>query len=161
MSELYGAPLPIILREIVRPALQMAGIWSEAREQLVLGTGAVESGYRWLVQRGGGPALGYWQCEKATHFDLWQNWIPSKPELKDRLRIMCEGIERDGALIAFPMYAAAICGAHYLRDRRALPAAGDAQGMAAMHKAAYNSALGKTDPAESVIHFQRAIEACR
>jgi hypothetical protein len=77
------------------------------------------------------------------------------------LRILCEGIERDGALVAYPMYAAAICGAHYLRARRALPAAGDAQGMALMHKAAYNTAAGATDPAHSVIHFQRAIEACK
>lgn len=160
MSE-YGAPLGLILREVVRPGLQMAGIWSEAREQIVLGTGAVESAYKYVQQIGGGPALGWFQCESATHRDMWQNWIPARADLKDRLRILCEGLERDGALIAHPMYAAAICGAHYLRDRRALPAAGDAQGMAAMHKVAYNTALGKTDPAESVIHFQRAIEACK
>lgn len=157
----YGAPLKLILTEVVRPGLQMAGIWSDAREQIVLGTGAVESGYKYVAQIGGGPALGWWQCEKRTHRDMWENWILSRGDLKDRLRIMCEGIERDGALIAFPMYAAAICGAHYLRDRRALPAAGDAHGMAAMHKAAYNTAAGATDPAESVVHFQAAIEACK
>lgn len=156
----YGAPLRLILREVVRPALQSAGIWSEAREQIVLGTGAVESAYKYCKQIGPGPALGWWQCEPATHYDMWQHWIPSKPQLKDRLRILCEGLERDGALIAHPMYAAAICGAHYLRDRRALPAAGDAQGMARYHKVVYNTAAGKTDPAESVVHFQRAIEAC-
>ena len=157
----YGAPLELILREVVRPALQTAGIWSEAREQIVLGTGAVESGYRWLVQIGGGPALGWWQCERATHLDLWDNWLKyRKDTLPARLRILCEGIERDGALIAHPMYAAAICGAHYLRARGALPAAGDAQGQAEYHKLRYNGP-GATDPAESVIHFKNAIEACK
>lgn len=157
----YGAPLELICREVVRPALQMAGIWSEAREQIVLGTGAVESAYKYLQQVGGGPALGWFQCEPATHRDMWQNWIPSRPELKDRLRILCEGIERDGALIAHPMYAAAICGAHYLRAPGALPAAGDAQGQASYHKLRYNSAGGATDPAQSVIHFRAAIEATK
>lgn len=157
----YGANLTLILREIVRPALQTAAIWSEAREQIVLGTGAVESGYKYLQQLGGGPALGWFQCEPATHRDMWVNWIPSRGELKDRLRLLCEGLERDGALVAHPMYAAAICGAHYLRLRAALPAAGDAQAMSQYHKRWYNTADGKTDPAESVIHFQRAIEACK
>lgn len=160
MSE-YGAPLSLILREVVRPALQSAGIWSEAREQIVLGTGAVESAYKYVKQIGPGPALGWWQCEPATHRDMWENWIPSRGELKDRLRILCEGLERDGALVAHPMYAAAICGAHYLRARGALPAPGDAHAMAQYHKAAYNTVLGKTDPAESLIHFVRAIEACK
>lgn len=156
----YGAPLPLILHEIVRPGLQMAGIWSEAREQIVLGTGCVESNYKYLAQIGG-PALGYFQCEPRTHRDMWQNWIPSRGELKDRLRIMCEGIERDGALVAHPMYAAAICGAHYLRVRAALPAAGDAQAMADYHKRWYNTAAGASDPADSVKHFLAAIEACK
>lgn len=159
MSE-YGAPLKLVLHEVVRPALQMAGIWSEAREQIVLGTGCVESRFKYLAQIGGGPALGWFQCERLTHDDMWRNFIAHRAELRDRLRRLCEGLERHHALVAFPQYAAAMCGVHYLRDRRALPAAGDAQGMAAMHKQAYNTALGATDPAESVIHFQRAIEAC-
>jgi hypothetical protein len=156
----YGADLKLLVREVVRPALQMAGIWSEAREQIVLGTGCVESAYKYAQQLGGGPALGWFQCEPATHRDLWVNWIPSRPQLKDRLRLLCEGIERDGALVAHPMYAAAICGAHYLRARGALPAAGDAEGMSRYHKLRYNGP-GATDPQKSVIHFQRAIEACK
>lgn len=160
MSE-YGAPLKLILHEVVRPALQMAGIWSEAREQIVLGTGCVESAYKYVAQIGGGPALGWFQCERATHDDMWQHYIGYRADLKHKLRLLCEGLERPGALVAFPQYAAAICGTHYLRDRRALPAAGDAQGMAQLHKQAYNTAAGGTDPAESVRHFQAAIEACK
>ena len=160
MSE-YGAPLRLILAEVIRPALQQAGIWSEAREQLVLGTGAAESRYKYVKQIGDGPAMGWFQCEPATHQDMWANFIPGQPQLKDRLRLLCEGMERSGALVAFPQYAAAICGVHYRRIRAALPPAGDAQGMAAYHKRYYNTALGKSDPAESVVHFQRSIEACK
>lgn len=157
----YGADLSLICREIVRPALQCIGIWSEAREQLVLGTGAVESAYKYSQQIGGGPALGWFQCERATHNDTWQNYIGYRAELKMKLRLLCEGIERPEALVSFPQYAAAMCGVHYLRAREALPSPGDAPGMAALHKLRYNSPLGATDPTESVVHFQRAIEACK
>lgn len=157
----YGGDLKLICREVVRPALQCAGIWSEAREQLVLGTGAVESSYKYVQQIGGGPALGWFQCERLTHDDMWQNFIEHRLELKTKLRLLCEGMERHGALVCFPQYAAAMCGVHYLRNRYALPSAGDAQAMAEYHKRHYNTALGKTDPAESVVHFQRAIEACK
>lgn len=161
MSDTYGAPLNLILIEVVRPALQQAGIWSAEREQLVLGTGAVESRYKYVKQLGNGPAMGWFQCEPATHLDLWANFIPGQPELKDRLRLLCEGLERKGALVAFPQYAAAICGVHYRRIRAALPGAGDAQAMAQYHRRYYNTAAGKTDPAESVVHFQAAIEASK
>ncbi len=157
----YGGPLPLILREVVRPALQIVGIWSEAREQLVLGTGAVESAYKYVAQIGGGPALGWWQCERATHADMWQNYIDYREDLKHKLRLLCEGMERPEALVAFPQYAAGMCGVHYLRVKAALPSAGDAQGMAAYHRQWYNTPLGKTDPSESVVHFQAAIEACK
>lgn len=157
----YGAPLYLICREVVRPALQCVGIWSLEREQLVLGTGAVESAYKYSAQIGGGPALGWFQCERATHEDQWVNFIAYRMELKTKLRLLCEGIERHEALVAFPQYAAAMCGVHYLRNRYVLPAAGDAHAQALFHKRHYNSALGATDPAESVVHFQRAIEACK
>ena len=154
----YGAPLSLILREVIRPALQTAAIWCLERDQLVLGTGAEESRYMYVKQIGAGPALGWWQCEPATHADLWQNFIPSRPGLADRLRLLCEGMERPGALVSHPMYAAAICGVHYLRVRAALPAAGDAPAMAAYHKRWYNTAAGASDPARSVVHFQAACE---
>lgn len=156
----YGAPLPIILREVVRPALQLVGIWSDAREQIVLGTGACESAYKYVKQIGDGPALGWFQCEPATHKDLLTNYVYPRKDLLHRLRMLCEGLERDGALIAFPQYAAAVCGIHYLRAKGALPAAGDAQGMAEYHKSRYNGP-GKADPTETVVHFRNAIEACK
>jgi hypothetical protein len=39
-------------------------------------TGAVESGYRTKVQRGGGPARSYWQVEPETAMDLVKNSSP-------------------------------------------------------------------------------------
>ena len=64
------------LREdVVRPVLKVMDKWSEAAENLVLGTAAKESAMgQDLRQRGGGPALGIYQMEPATHTWL-RTWL--------------------------------------------------------------------------------------
>jgi hypothetical protein len=163
MSMTYGAPLRVIAAEIIRPALHAIGIWSQARECLVLGTGAHESGYRYLQQLGGGPALGWFQCERLTHDDMWKNWLSFRPVFAQPLNQLRNGETSHMALIRYPLYAAALCGLHYQRKQQGyqLPPQDDAPLQAAYHKKYYNTAAGKTDPAKSVIHFQHAIEATK
>ena len=49
------------LRELViRPALMEIELWSEAAEELVLGTAIVESRLSFIKQLGSGPAFGLW-----------------------------------------------------------------------------------------------------
>lgn len=52
-------------RFVVRPTLERTGLWSRASEHLIIGTGLVESGFRYLVQRNG-PALSLFQIEPTT-----------------------------------------------------------------------------------------------
>ena len=55
------------LRELViKPALLEIELWSEAAEELVLGTAIVESRLSFIKQLGSGPALGFWQIEPDT-----------------------------------------------------------------------------------------------
>lgn len=159
----YGAPLRVIAAEIIRPALHAVGIWSQARECLVLGTGAHESRYQFMQQLGGGPALGYWQCESATHDDIWTNWLNFRPLLAQPLNMLRFGEISPMSLMRYPLYAAALCGLHYMRAQRGyqLPPQGDAALQAAYHKKYYNTAAGKTDVSKSVVDFQAAIEATK
>ena len=55
---------------VIRPALVKLRLQSPAAEALLLGTAVVESGLSALVQAGGGPALGLYQIEPATHADI-------------------------------------------------------------------------------------------
>lgn len=160
MSE-YGCKLEVVAAEIIRPALHALGIWSAERECLVLGTGAHESHYQYLQQLGGGPALGYWQCEPATHQDLWDNYLRYRPALAEPLNRLRNGEVKAMALVRYPLYAAAMCGVHYLRRQQGkhLPPRDSAELQAACWKQVYNTAKGKGTAQQALPHFQSAIEA--
>jgi hypothetical protein len=155
---------------VIRPALSRIDLWSAAAEDLLLGTAAVESGCgRYLVQVGGGPALGIFQMEPATHDDLWENYLRFKFDtLGLRVFNMTErttrastawrpllGVSPHGfaghtsivcpstdQLVTNLAYAAAMARVHYRRVPEPLPAAGDAAGMARFWKRHYNTPLG-------------------
>jgi hypothetical protein len=157
----YGAPLRLIAAEIIRPSLNALGIWSQARETLVLGTGAHESHYQYFQQVGGGPALGWWQCEPATHQDIWKNYLSFRPVLAQPLNQLRNGETSAMALLRYPLYAAALCGLHYMRrlGGQTLPPLDSAELQAAAWKTHYNSAKGRGTALQALPHFQAAIEA--
>jgi hypothetical protein len=134
------------LRELViRPTLQYIELWSQAAENLVLGTALVESKAEYLHQING-PALGLWQMEPATHDDIWDNFLKYRPSMRDLLHeIQCPAQFTSGAneLIGNLYYGAAMCRIHYWRAAEALPQAKDAEGMARYWKTHYNTPAGK------------------
>jgi hypothetical protein len=149
---------------VVRPALERIGLPALNREQLVLGTGNVESQYRFLDQTtpGPGPAYGMWQMEKLTHDDLWVNFLPSQPTLRDALHEIAGSpravIPPITTLHWNLIYSAAMCAVHYRRVRAALPAAGDYAAMAAYWKQWYNTPKGKGTVEKALPFFK---EACK
>ncbi len=153
------------LREyVVRPALQRIGLWSQAAENLVLGTGYVESGYVFLDQTtpGPGPAYGFWQMEEPTHGDLWEHYLAFQPDaLRSPLLTMAGHGERTPppveTLHGNLFYASAMCRVHYRRARPPLPAADDAAGLAAYWKQHYNTVLGAGSVDKALPFFQKVI----
>lgn len=130
------------LRELViRPALEALHLYSEAAEELVLGTALQESGLRYLKQLGDGPALGLWQMEPRTHDDIWLNFLSYEPGLAGRVRSLC-ATPISEALAGNLWYAAGMCRVHYFRVAEALPAAGDISAQAGYWKRWYNTPRG-------------------
>lgn len=152
---------------VVRPALLAVGLNTQSRMQMVIGTGAVESGgYNYLDQTtpGPGPAYGFWQMERATHDDLWMNFINyCAPRLRNSLWGMIAG-GQDLRGLPPPvttlhhnlLYAAAMCAVHYLRADEKHPGAGDYEAMAAYWKRWYNTPLGKGTIAKATPYFKEA-----
>lgn len=136
----------------VGPALTAVGLWSKPAEDLVLGTGLVESGYSYLKQVGGGPALSPWQIEKATHDDIWANYLHFRPSLAG---LVSHHGSTAADLVARPLYAAIICRLKYLRAPEKLPTT--AEEMALYHKKYYNTQSGKASVERNIPLFKQAI----
>lgn len=139
------------LNQVIRPALTAINLDSPAAEQLLLATALQESDLRATVQLGGGPALGYFQMEPATHDDIWANFLRYRVELAASLRDLAgiaAGTPRAALLASNHRYAAAMTRVHYMRVPAPLPPAGDAAAMAAYWKDHYNTAGGAGSTAQ-------------
>jgi hypothetical protein len=137
-----------VLVKAIRPALQVLERGGLAAEQLLLGTGIQESLLRHRQQLGGGPALGLFQMEPATHDDCWQNFLAFQPALAEKVKQTLEPGQHPVAdtMTVNDRYAAAMCRIRYLRVSAPLPAPNDIQAMANYWKAHYNTPLGAGTP---------------
>lgn len=125
----------------------------------VAGTALVESGCQYLHQLGGGPALGLWQMEPATHDDCWTNYITFNNTLKIIMQSIA-GVSSPSStlMITNLAYAAAMCRIKYWRSPLPAPAATDAVGCAQYHVTVYNAG-GKANVTINTPLFQEAINA--
>lgn len=144
---------------VIRPTLEKMGLYSKAAEQLLLGTAITESRLRHLHQLGGGPALGLFQMEPATHNDIWKNYLAYKPKFSPIVTDIAGGIAGVKAdnMIGNLYYAAAMARMHYLRVPEKLPEAGNVVAMAEYWKKYYNTPLGAGTVAKATPHFKLAV----
>lgn len=138
---------------IVRPALRALSMWSRAAEELVMGTAAQESRLEYIHQLGGGPALGLFQMEPATHDDIWTNYLDYRPQLAGLVRSLVARPVAD-TMVHDARYAAAMCRLHYRRVPAPLPDPEDIHAMAAYWDTHYNRNPTKGHPWEFVENFR-------
>jgi hypothetical protein len=144
---------------IIAPTLYRLNLWSEAAENLLLGTAAQESLLGYYLKQHGGPALGVYQTEPASHQDIWFNYLPSQPKLADSINqlvgINKTMLEKEQALITHLNYATAIARIIYYRAAEPLPASEDIFGLALYWKQHYNTSSGKGEVADFVLNYRR------
>lgn len=135
------------LREyVIRPVLHHLGLYSEAAEELLVLTAAVESqGGQYLHQLGKGPAVGIYQMEPATHDSLWANYLRYRHDLADKVHeLELPSFYGDDAreMAGNLYYATAMARVFYLSKPGAIPKAADVRGLAAYWKIYFNTHLG-------------------
>jgi hypothetical protein len=132
--------------DIITPALETISDFvpvTDAAIRLLMGTAAQESGFGTYVrQLGGGPALGIYQMEPATHDDIWLNFITNRRELAYQISIELDYDMHADRLVYDLRYATIMARLHYYRVPQALPDADDTDGLANYWKSFYNSHLG-------------------
>lgn len=133
---------------VVRPALSEfndgpAYLSSGAAEQLVMITAAKESSLRWLKQVGPGPALGLWQMEPVTFYDIRDRFIKTQPYFWNAFGASSIALQPEPAELAYNLKLAAVCcRLKYAMSSMKLPELNDIKGMARMWKVVYNTAGG-------------------
>ena len=132
-----------VCEEIANYSLDKLELNSDAALQMVMTTGQTESGYDYLRQIKG-PAIGFWQMEPATMYDIWENYVAYRPKYKEALWRLGfnEGFAVESLLSNLAVQTA-FCRLHYRRVPKKLPKAGDLEGQAKYWKEFYNTIKGK------------------
>lgn len=142
---------------IVRPALEAISLWSKAGENLIVGTGVVESNLEYIKQLGDGPAVSIFQIEPATYLDVRSRIIAKYPNIYSKVlsELNMVRLPPDPRYLIGNLTAATIFARlKYYLDPEALPNAYDYEGLAKYHKRVYNTAPGGTDITKSTAIFR-------
>ena len=144
------------IKEIAEYSLYKIDCYSDDALALVVRTGNAESGYRALKGYGeGNPAIGFWQIEPATMYDMMRNYIiyraPYRKALEE-LGMKFKGDDIEISVMSNMGVQAALCRLHYRRDSKPIPSWDDLESQGKYWKRVYNTIKGRG----TVKHFIKA-----
>lgn len=155
------------LRElIIRPTLEEFELWSEAAENLLMGTAAQESHLGYYLKQnlngddGNGVALGLFQMEPKTHMDIWLNYLTYKKPLCKAIlaKFTCNGVHPPAdEMVCNLKYATIMCRIHYLRVKEPIPDANNISALASYWKTYYNTLQGKGTISEFIYNYEKYV----
>lgn len=135
---------PAHLREyVIKPTLCLLNVYSPDAEDLLVGIACAESNCgEFLAQTLSGPALGIYQCEKASAEEVLSYLIKRKPELyKQVMSLATDQLSLEDNLRGNLFFATAVARCFFLRFKEEIPKT--KEGMAEYWKKYYNTPLGK------------------
>lgn len=149
------------LREhVIEPVLKHLEAYSESAVNLLLMTAAVESDLGEYIAQINGPALGIYQMEPDTEYDILHNFVSFRGVLHSQIEscMTLRYFPEDGdfGLAGNLYYATAMARVHYLRVPEALPEPDDIRGLANYWKDHYNTHLGM-GTVDSAIHKYKTL----
>lgn len=144
---------------IVRPVLKLMNEqipYSKIREDLIMGTAAVESNLgTYLVQMKEGPAKGVYQMEGKTHSDIHDNFLAYREPLRNLVNLLRFSGGED-ELVGNLYYATAMASVHYYRVPEKVPAS--LEGQAMYWKQYYNTIKGEGTPEKYIKHYYKFVQ---
>ena len=144
------------IKEIAEYSLYKLNCYSDDALALVVRTGMAESGYRALRGYGeGNPAIGFWQIEPATMYDMMRNYLVYRSKYKDALKdlgMKFKGDDIEISVMANMAVQAGLCRLHYRRDSKPIPSWDDLEDQGRYWKRVYNTSKGRG----TIKHFMKA-----
>ncbi|MES2356254.1 MAG: hypothetical protein V4568_17985 [Pseudomonadota bacterium] len=146
---------------IIKPSLLPLDLWSPEAENLLVMTMAHESlGGTYLAQVGG-PALGIYQMEPATHNDIWATNLRGANDmykvLASKIMLSCNFLKQPYSeeMVSNLKYATIMARIFYLRCPESIPS--DISALGAYCKKYWNTSKGKATAAEYQTDYNRFI----
>ena len=139
------------IKSIIEETLKRVSLYSKEAADLIYETGNAESRYMALEQMGGGPALGFFQCEPATMHDCIDNYLKYRPGFMESLLNL--GFIEDNPEFSLKTNIAVqvfFCRIKYRRDKDPIPK--NTRERADYWKRVYNTEGGKG----TVEHYMKA-----
>ena len=146
--------------DIIQPALNDLGIYSENAEELLVATCCQESLLGSYVRQVHGPAYGIYMCEKDTYLDIWNNYISNNTVLKEKI-LKSNNYSAPPSfdhLIFNLKYATQIARIFYSRIKVPLPAKNDLEGIWNYYKVHYNTVGGKATESEFMNNYLKFVK---
>ena len=138
-------------RDLVRRSLERRGLHSRAAENILLGTAAQESDFgTYLLQRGGGPAIGAFQMEPTTFDWLRGKFMPRFPELVER--------DKPGIMEWDLDFACFMARLRYAANPEPLPPAQDVKALGEYWKRIYNTIHGAGTVAQFMSAYAKYVK---
>lgn len=154
------------LREyVIRPALKAMSLHDKNAEELILATAAHESLMGYYLKQVDGPALGLYQMEPKTHYDIYENFLSYRPPLHRKVltvgldaKILDRAFIPDASnLIHNIRYATVMCRIHYYRVPEPLPSSASINDMWVYYKKYYNTSEGSATKESFVSSYEQFI----
>ena len=143
-------------RRLITETLKEIGLYSENARELIMGTFAQESNFKYTRQIGGGPALGYGQMEPATFNDIIVNFLRYKEDLMGKIMKAAGVVNLEpDMLVENKKLMICMTRVHYLRKTEPLPSYKDVWAMGEYYKKHYNTPLGKATVKEFVANYTK------
>jgi predicted amino acid dehydrogenase len=93
---------------------------------------------------GGGPAIGFFQIEPATMYDVLDNYVAYRPQIKaDLYALGYDDSDAEIRVMGNIALQVAFCRLCYRRDKNPIPKLEDMEAQAKYWKKVYNTELGK------------------
>ena len=144
------------IKEIIGWTLHQLNMHSDDAVELIYRTGMAETKYKHLIQMGGGPAVGFFQCEPATMRDIIENYASYRPDIMTKLYALgYDDTDAEMRMMGSIPLQVAFCRLKYRRDKYMIPSAEDIAEQGKYWKRVYNTKLGKG----TLEHFLETNEA--
>lgn len=130
---------------IIIPTLNELGLMSKNAEELLFAIACHESHRGTYIKQVSGEAIGIYQMEKKTYYDIFDNFLKYREPLKENLFkiIGVDELPDPNRMIWDMKLSTAMCRIFFLRFSEPLPAYSNINDIAIYWKKYYNTKLGK------------------